>query len=196
MKIHTLVVGELGTNCYIVVSDEGNGFIIDPGDEAQRIRDFLSKHNIRAKFIVNTHGHIDHFKADADLNLPVYIHVKDAPYIRDPEQNEMTSFFGTFKPVVPQRILKEGDMIELDELRFRVLSTPGHTPGGICLWADGILFSGDTLFKDGMGRTDLPHGSYVLMVASLKKLSSLDKATVVYPGHGPQTTVGDEFQHI
>ncbi|MFH0877292.1 MAG: MBL fold metallo-hydrolase, partial [Candidatus Omnitrophota bacterium] len=179
-----------------VVSDKANAFIIDPGDEGKRIKDFLSKQKLTVRFAVLTHGHIDHFKAAADLGLPVYIHAKDAPFIQDPEINEMTSFFGTFVPIVPQRILKEGDVVELDELHFRVLNTPGHTPGGICLFADGVLFSGDTLFKNGMGRTDLPHGSYVFMVASLKKLSALDKTTVVYPGHGPQTTIGEEFPNI
>lgn len=193
MKIHRLVVGELHTNCYIVVSQKGNAFIIDPGDDAGQIQAFCRKEAIDLKFIVNTHGHIDHIKADRDLNLPVYAHEDDARMISSPEKNIMTSFFGTFMPVVPSRLLKDGDSVVLDEMVFRVIHTPGHTSGGICLFSQKVLFSGDTLFRDGVGRTDFPGASSERLSDSLKKLSLLGKDTVVYPGHGGRTTIGREL---
>lgn len=193
MKIHKLVVGELRTNCYIVVSKDNNAFIIDPGDDVAQIQAFCRQKGIALQFIVNTHGHIDHMKANHALKLPVYVHEEDAEMIRFPEKNMMVSFFGTFAPVEPARLLKDGDSIELDEIVFHVIHTPGHTRGGICLLADKILFSGDTLFRDGIGRTDFPGASSRDISVSLEKLSLLAKDTVVYPGHGGQTTIGREL---
>ena len=104
MKIFKLVVGSLGTNCYIVVSEKGNAFIIDPGDEAEKIKSFLAKRKLIARFVVNTHGHIDHIKADAEIALPVYLHQDDREMIVDPAKNMMTAFFGTFDPVTPEAL--------------------------------------------------------------------------------------------
>lgn len=193
MKITRLSLGVLDTNCYIVSSEKGNAFIIDPADSADEIKDALRRDDLAAKFIVNTHGHIDHIKADAVLSLPVYIHSLDAEIISDPQKNHMISFFGGFEPVVPERLLEEGDLIKLDELTFKVIHTPGHTHGCICIYGEGVLFSGDTLFKNGIGRTDIPRSSATDMENSLKKLSALDPDTVVYPGHGPKTSIRSEF---
>lgn len=193
MKIHKLVVGELNTNCYIVVSRQDNAFVIDPGDSAGRILDFCRKQHISLKFIINTHGHIDHIKADDELKLPVYAHPNDADMISCPGKNMMISFFGAFTPVVPERLLEDGDTVVLDELTFKVIHTPGHTSGGLCLFAEGVLFSGDTLFRGGVGRTDFPGASPKELAGSLRKLSVLDENTAVYPGHGPQTTIGREL---
>ncbi|MFH1692639.1 MAG: MBL fold metallo-hydrolase [Candidatus Omnitrophota bacterium] len=193
MIIHKLVVGELRTNCYIVVSENNNAFIIDPGDNAAGIQAFCQQKGVVPQFIVNTHGHIDHIKANDALKLPVYVHEDDVEMVSSPVKNMMTSFFGTFTPVVPERRLKDGDSIELDGMIFHVIHTPGHTRGCICLSADKILFSGDTLFRDGVGRTDFPGASSEDLDVSLKKLSLLDKDTVVYPGHGGQTTIGCEL---
>lgn len=193
MRVTRLCVGVLDTNCYIVSSSKNNAFIIDPGDNAPDIKDTLSRENLKAKFIINTHGHVDHIKANLYFNLAVYAHKLDAQMISNPEKNDMVSFFGTFEPVSPARLLEEGDSVALDELVFKVIHTPGHTPGGICLFGEGVLFSGDTLFKNGVGRTDIPGSSYNDLKTSLKKLSLLDGSTVVYPGHGPKTTIKDEF---
>lgn len=193
MKIHRLPVGELSTNCYIVVSKELRAFLVDPGDEAEKIKGFLTKNKIEAKFIVHTHGHFDHIKADGVLGLPVYIHENDAELLKHPEKNPMIEFFGPVDAVVPDRLLKEGDTIILDELIFNVLHTPGHTSGGICLLGESILFSGDTLFKDGVGRTDFPGASPGELKISLKKIAQLKGDIKVYPGHGPETTIGREF---
>jgi glyoxylase-like metal-dependent hydrolase (beta-lactamase superfamily II) len=113
--------------------------------------------------------------------------------ISDPKKNLMTAFYGTFQPVIPARLLDDGDEVVCDELSFKVIHTPGHTPGGICLFGHGVLFSGDTLFRDGIGRTDFPGASALQMETSLKELSKLPVDTVVYPGHGPTTTIGREF---
>jgi glyoxylase-like metal-dependent hydrolase (beta-lactamase superfamily II) len=193
MKICRLPVGELSTNCYVVVSRDLRAFLIDPGDEAEKIKGFLSKNKIEAKFIVHTHGHFDHIKADAALGLPVYIHENDADLIRHPEKNPMIELFGPVDAVTPKRLLKEGDKIILDELTFSVIHTPGHTSGGICLFGDGVLFSGDTLFKDGVGRTDFPGASSEELEVSLRKIAQLKGDTKVYPGHGPETTVAREL---
>ena len=194
MKIHRVIVGSLQTNCYIVASEKKRAFVIDPGDDAAKITQCLKKNGLTPVFIVNTHGHIDHIKANASLKLPVFAHAADAEMISNPNKNNMTFFFGGFDPVMPERLLKEGDAVELDELSFRVIHTPGHTRGGMCLLGQGVLFSGDTLFRDGIGRTDFPGASEAAMQDSLKILSKLDGATVVYPGHGPDTTIARELQ--
>ncbi len=193
MKIYRTVVGSLDTNCYIVASKENGAIIIDPGDEPEVISEVLSSHNLSPKIIIDTHGHIDHIKADAALKLPVYVHEQDWQMVSDPDRNLMTTFFGSFEPVQPARLLKDADIIELDELKIRVIHTPGHTMGCICLSVENVLFSGDTLFRDGVGRTDFPGSSHALLLESLKKISLLSSDTVVYPGHGPDTTVGREL---
>lgn len=193
MKIYKVVVGELATNCYIVASEKKNAFIIDPGDDAAKIREVLSAQKLEPLFIVNTHGHIDHIKANFELGLPVYVHESEEDMVACPEKNIMTAFFGTFSPVRPARLLKDGDLLRLDDLTFEVMHTPGHTRGCICLFGGGALFSGDTLFRDGVGRTDFPGASHGLLLSSLKRLSMLDKDVRVYPGHGPETTIGREL---
>lgn len=192
MMIKRLVVGELDTNCYVVASQDKNAFIVDPGDDAQVIGSFLKEHDLTGRFIINTHGHIDHIKANFDLGLDVYIHSRDARLISDPGSNPMTFFFGGFQPVVPSRLLEEGDLCVLDELSFKVLHTPGHTAGCICLSGEGVLFSGDTLFKNGIGRTDFPGASSVQIEESLRKICAYEDEIVVYPGHGSETSLGRE----
>jgi glyoxylase-like metal-dependent hydrolase (beta-lactamase superfamily II) len=193
MKVFPIVVGELGTNCYIVSSSQRRAFVIDPGDDADKVRRCLKDNGLEARFIVNTHGHIDHIKADVALGLPVYIHEEDRDMVSDPARNMMTVFFGTFEPVVPERLLRDGDDVTLDELTFSVIHTPGHTRGSVCLLGHGVLFSGDTLFRNGVGRTDYPGASARKIEESLERLAGLAAETIVYPGHGPQTTIGREL---
>jgi hydroxyacylglutathione hydrolase len=192
MKIYPVVVGSLSTNCYIVATDQKNAFVIDPGDDADRILAVIKKHGLSARFIVDTHGHYDHIRANAALRLPVYAYETEAEMISDPKKNLSASIFGSFEPVSVERRLKSGDSVALDELTFRVIHTPGHTMGSLCLFGHGVLFSGDTLFKNGIGRTDFPGASADAMERSLKELARLEPETIVYPGHGPRTTIKDE----
>jgi len=194
MLIEKIIVGEFQTNCYIVgCKKTGKGFIIDPGDEYERIKKVISKTGIEPSFIVNTHGHMDHIKDDDRFNLPVYIHSQDVECLTEPARN-LSLFFG-LPLIVEVRCLaiEEGDILKAGELSFSVLHTPGHSPGSICLSSGNILFTGDTLFCGGYGRTDLPGASEETLFKSIReKLLILPDDTIIYPGHGPSSTIGQE----
>lgn len=194
ITIERIIVGEIQTNCYVVTCREtGECFIIDPGDEYERIAAVVTKRKVKPSFVVNTHGHADHIKEDGKFNLPVYIHRLDAECLRDPEKN-LSAFLGI--PVVVDvepSLLEEGDTVRIGNVSFEVLHTPGHSPGSICLKNGKILFTGDTLFCGGYGRTDLPGGSEGQLFDSIRrKLMILPEDTVIYPGHGPSSTIGAE----
>ena len=197
MIIEKLVVGPFASNCYIVGSEANKeGMIIDPGDEAKQILKRVKDLELDIKFIVLTHGHIDHTGALKEVReatgAEVVIHGDDAKFLK----NQLVAIaFGVFYPMPPppDRLLKGGDSIDIGDLHFEVLHTPGHTPGGICLLGEGVVFSGDTLFNYGVGRTDLPGGSSSQLMNSIQtKLMVLPDNTVVYAGHGPDTTIGAE----
>jgi glyoxylase-like metal-dependent hydrolase (beta-lactamase superfamily II) len=193
MVIDRLIVGPLQTNCYIISDQEKDSFIIDPGDESDKIMKFIRSKNLKVHFIINTHSHIDHIKADYDLKLPVYIHGLDAEALENPAKNFSSFLLGDFNSCKPAKILKDQDKIGLKNFVIEVLHTPGHTPGGICLKVDNVVFTGDTLFKDGIGRTDLPGGSYEAIIASIRnKLLCLKDDMIIYPGHGESSTIGKE----
>lgn len=194
MRIDTLAVGHMQANCYIVSSQKtGNAILIDPGDEYDKINDFLEKNKLTAKLIVHTHGHIDHIQADNEFNLPVYAHKSDLGLLKNPEKN-LSSFLS--HPFTVKReivILEDGQSVALDDLRLTVLHTPGHTPGGICLKVNNAVFTGDTLFAGSIGRTDFPGASEEQLLQSIRdKLINLADDTIVYPGHGPESTMGRE----
>ena len=200
MIINGLVVGPLASNCYIV-SPESNkeGMIIDPGAEAAVILKKVSDLELDIKYIVLTHGHIDHIGAVKEVKeatgAEVAIHADDAPALQG--QSFFAEQFGlSFQtPPPPDRLLQGGDSIDIGDLHFLVLHTPGHSAGGICLLGQGVLFSGDTLFNFGIGRYDLPGGDYYQLMNSIHtKLMVLPDETAVYPGHGPSTTIGAERQ--
>ena len=196
MILRKLVVGELATNCYIVGSETTReGMVIDPADEASQILKSVKTADLKVKYIVLTHGHPDHFAALSELKkdtgAQVLVHREDAEILELPP----VVFFGATFPQPPpaDRQLEDGETIELGDLKLRVIHTPGHTPGGICLLANNVLFSGDTLFNNGIGRYDLPGGNLEKLMDSLhRKVLTLPEKTVVYPGHGPETTIGDE----
>jgi len=176
--------------------------IVDPGDEAERIASVVEREDLQVKLILNTHGHADHIAANAALkarfaDAPLAIHSFDAAMLEDPQAN-LSAFFG-FAITSPRadRTLADGDIVKLGREQFSVIHIGGHSPGSICLLAhvdgNGILFSGDTLFAGGIGRTDFPGGDLRELVTGIKeKLLSLDPETLVYPGHGPTTTIGEE----
>lgn len=187
MKIHTIKVGDLATNCYILEdANSKEALVIDPGDEPSAIIDLLNHHQLKTKFIITTHGHFDHVGANRilkeKLNIPILMHEAD--------------LFGLsiVDAPAPDRFLKDGDQINLGKESFIVIHTPGHTPGGICLYneKEKTLFSGDTLFFGTYGRVDLPYSNEKEMAGSLKRLLKLPPETIVYPGHGKPTTIGNE----
>ncbi len=185
MKRKTLVLGDYQVNCYLVSDEEGRGVIIDPGYEADRILRAVKEGNLDIKAIFLTHGHFDHIGAVKPLaqalNCPVYLHPKEV----------------TLPPYLTQGLLyyteeyRQGDEISGGDLTFRVIETPGHTEGSVCLLCEDHLFTGDTLFAGSCGRTDLG-GSMLDMLASLKALAALEGNYRVFPGHGPETDLDYE----
>jgi hydroxyacylglutathione hydrolase len=195
-QIACLVVGLLQGNCYLVrCNAAGDGVVIDPGDEAEGIARELGALNLRPEAILLTHGHLDHANAACDLRKKfrsrVVCHRLDAGLVRARDEE---AFLGiVHRPCTVDQEVSDGDVLEVGGKQFKVLHTPGHTPGSVCYVMDNLLFSGDTLFQGSIGRMDLPGGSEEDMRSSLTdRLARLDDGMVVYPGHGPSTTIGEE----
>jgi glyoxylase-like metal-dependent hydrolase (beta-lactamase superfamily II) len=193
--IKQIVVGSLETNCYIFADlDTSDAVLIDPGSNGEeRIRSELGNHGLKLKCIINTHGHGDHISSNRRFEAPIYIHRLDADFLENSELNLSATFGLTIKSPPASRLLEEGDIIKIGNLELKVIHTPGHTPGSICLLTNGAVFTGDTLFMGGVGRTDFPYGSEEQLINSTKqKLLILEDETVIYPGHGPMSTIGKE----
>jgi glyoxylase-like metal-dependent hydrolase (beta-lactamase superfamily II) len=199
MILKELVVGPFGSNCFIVGSEaEKEGMIIDPGADTDAIVKAVSELGLSIALVVATHNHIDHVGAlgpvvDA-VGARYAIHEADVEGMTPEMFARMFGIAADGKaPPQPDMLLHDGDVIEVGDLKFTVLHTPGHTRGGISLLGDGVVFSGDTLFNFGIGRTDLPGGDYNTLIKSIvTRIMQLPDETVVYPGHGPSTTVGME----
>jgi glyoxylase-like metal-dependent hydrolase (beta-lactamase superfamily II) len=202
MKIDCLVLGAFETNCYVLRASETakDCLIIDTGLEADELIGFLQLHKLNPVTVVLTHGHVDHIAGLVALrrrypDIKVYIHKLDAEMLTGKNDNLSYMAGISFSSPPADFLLVEGDTIEQVNVKLDVLHTPGHTPGGICLYSkdDGIVFVGDTLFADSVGRTDMPGGNGTQLIKSIKqKLCTLPDETIVYPGHGPQTTIGQE----
>ena len=205
--IKKLVVGPLQANCYLV-SDAATRetAIIDPGGDAREIIRCMEDGGLKPVAIVNTHAHPDHVGANAELkkryNIPLLLHEADAPALA--QSGMLGSLIGLFldPSPPPDKLLHGGDEIKVGKLALKVIHTPGHTQGGICLWCEGqgneapLLFSGDTVFQDSVGRTDLPGGSYEALMDSIRtRIMPLPDRTRILPGHGPETTLGREKRH-
>jgi len=198
MILETLQVGPMQVNCYILASGpDSPAIIIDAGDESKRIEKVLKKHRIKPAFIINTHGHIDHIGCDDKFGVPIYIHRMDLELLRNPERN-LSAFLGVpFSLKSDIKVLEDKECLELGQIQLEVIHVPGHTPGGISLLMkkpkDKILFTGDSLFYHSIGRTDFPGASEDLLIKSIKeRLFKLSDDTIVYPGHGPSSTIGEE----
>ncbi len=197
MIIKKLVVGPIQSNCYIVGSEKTKqGIIVDPGADAEQILEMVNQEGLDIKFIVITHVHTDHAgaaqKVKEATGAQVCFHPEDAPLRQGSKRWLSGTIFGTAydDPPPADRYLSEGDSIDVGNLHFTVLHTPGHSPGGICLLGEGVVFSGDTLFNHGIGRYDLEGGNYPELMNSIHtKLMVLPDETIVYTGHGPETTI-------
>jgi len=195
MMIKKMVVGGLETNCYIFADlDTKESALIDPGGNKEGlIESEIKRHGLKLKCIINTHGHGDHISSNRKFKAPVYIHKLDANFLENSELNMSAAFGFAIKSPPANRLLEDGDIIDVGELKLRVIHTPGHTPGSISLLGDGVVFTGDTLFAGGVGRTDFPYGSDKQLINSIKyKLLTLDEKTIIYPGHGSSSTIGKE----
>ncbi len=208
MKIDKVITGEFQVNCFIVHND-GNAIIIDPGDDVDVIETKIKDLNVTPVLYIQTHGHMDHISALAELQsrfkAPVYMTTEDAKWAFT-EINCMPPFFPNPPEKTPiAKYVENGDEFCFAGLRFKIIKTPGHTPGGICIYFydNQVLFSGDTVFAGSVGRTDLPGGDSRILTNSLKKLlQTIPNQTRIYPGHGPATTMDLEkrnnfyFQNI
>ena len=198
MILEAVCVGPMQVNCYILASDENSpAMIIDPGDQARKIQQVLEKYKLKPAFIINTHGHYDHIGGDDKFGVPVYIHEKEAASLKDPQLNLSGLFALDYQVKSEIRMLKDNEIIGLDDIQLKVIHMPGHTPGGIALKmlkpSDKIIFTGDSLFCQGIGRSDMAGGDESLLIKSIKeKLLTLSDDTVIYPGHGPSSTIGEE----
>ena len=192
--IRKLVVGPMGVNCYIVADPaSGDACVIDPGAEPQKIKNILAREGLSLKFIINTHGHGDHIAANGYFNVPIYIGSLDADFLTDSDRNLSMSFGFPIRSPEASRLLKDGERVSLGALEFRVIHTPGHTPGSISLKLDNKVFTGDALFCGGIGRSDFPYGDEALLLKSIRhKLFALDDECVIHPGHGDSSTIGGE----
>ncbi len=193
-NVDSLEVGPMGANCYIVTHNPTkDACIIDPGGEPERIMDFIKKNGLKPKFIINTHGHGDHILGNGYFGVPIYIHRLEKDFLTDPGLNLSGAFGLSIKTPKASKLLEDGDKVYLNDLEFEILHTPGHTPGGISIKLKDVVFTGDTLFAGTVGRTDLPDGDEKALLGSIRsKLFTLDDDTLVYPGHGQESTIGIE----
>ncbi|MBR5155353.1 MAG: MBL fold metallo-hydrolase [Clostridia bacterium] len=198
MIFHRFILGDLVTNCYIIADDETkNAALFDAPANAEKILDYAEKNGLNIKYIFLTHAHFDHILALNELKektgAQILLHEEEEKYLYDPELNFLGEKADSVVLPAADKLLKDGDIIELDHLSIKVIHTPGHTVGGVCYLIDNILISGDTLFSGAIGRFDFPLGSFDDEIRSIKeKLMVLDDETKVYPGHGFSTTIGKQ----
>jgi len=201
LQVEPLIVGPLFSNCYIIYDDkEKLGAVIDPGDDADIILTKVKEMDVEIKYILATHGHFDHIGAVAELKTALgadfLAHQDDFFFIEDGKNAALRWGVHIQQPPKPDRFIEDGDKIKIGKFEFKVIHTPGHSPGGVCFLYDRILFGGDTLFQGSIGRTDFRKGSFEDLKNSIRKrLYSLPDDTIVYTGHGPPTTIGDEKKY-
>ena len=201
MIIKELVVGPLMANCFICgCSKTKEAVVIDPGGDASTILLSLADSKLKVKYIINTHGHFDHVSANGKMKdatgADILIHPLDAPMLEKLSSN--AAFFGVSVENSPpcDQTLEEGDTVSFGDITLKVIHTPGHTPGGISLYTNGVVFVGDTLFAGSIGRTDFPGGDFNTLISSIKtKLFNMKDDIRVFSGHGPETSIGIEKRH-
>ena len=195
--------GMFAVNCYIVISEAGNAVLIDAPEGGERILAEIQKSGAVLKKILLTHGHCDHIDSLAEIaektGAEVYIHKFDAPKLTDSRMN-LSELFAMYLDAPVKHFdraipISDGDIISQDELGFRVIHTPGHTSGSVCYILDDVMFSGDTLFRDSIGRTDMPDGDYSVLAKTLSAISEISENYRVLPGHNEETTLERERSH-
>lgn len=201
MLVHKLTLGLFGVNNFIIHSPNSTkAILIDACDDPQSILEKIADLKLELIYLINTHGHGDHIAGNEEIikhtGAKLMIHPLDEPYLSNPGLN-LSSFMGIeLKSPLPDRLLNEGDIVELDDLQLEVLHTPGHTPGNITLVADGLAFVGDVIFRESIGRTDFPGSSHQQLIETIQtKIYTLPDNTILYNGHGPETTVGHEKKY-
>lgn len=197
MKIECIPVGELEVNCYLL-SEGSSAVIIDPGASFELLVKRIEEQNLSLRAIVLTHGHFDHIGAVAKLsekyNAPVYAHKGDEEMLTDNEKSLAKGFGTSVEPCKIDVYLEDETTVEIDGIKFDVYHTPGHSNGGVCLYTNGVLFTGDLLFKNSIGRFD--RGDLRTELRSLKRvMDTFDDETIVYAGHGESTTIGTERRY-
>lgn len=198
MIIERIPAGIYAVNCFIISCEQTKkAAVIDPGGDAEEIVKYIDEHELELQYILLTHGHGDHIggilEIKAKKEVPVLIHEDDASMLQDANKNLSKLMSGPDVELIPDRVLKGGEILELGELKLHIMHTPGHTPGGICIKVKDCLFTGDTLFANSIGRTDFEGGSFEKIIDSIKsKLLVYDDQTKVFPGHGPASTIGRE----
>ncbi|OGW53711.1 MAG: hypothetical protein A2Y81_08725 [Nitrospirae bacterium RBG_13_43_8] len=199
VEIKIFIVGLLETNCYLVYNRVNkNGFLIDPGFFDKRILDTIKGESIKVKNIINTHGHSDHTAANKKFGYPTLIHEDDIDFLKNPTKYLSFPFHITSSSAYVDiaRLLKDRDIIAEDGITFEVIHTPGHTPGSICLKMGNRIFTGDTLFREGIGRTDLTYGNETNLLRAIReRLMVFPNETEILPGHGPSSTIGYEREN-
>jgi glyoxylase-like metal-dependent hydrolase (beta-lactamase superfamily II) len=201
MILEALSLGPLETNCYILALEKNSAaLIIDPGSEPRKIKAVLEHHGLRPAAVINTHGHYDHIGCDDKFDVPVYVHKDELVMLRNADKNLSAVFSLGYSVKAEIRVVEEGSVINEAGIRLKVIHLPGHTPGGMALLleepAEKMVFTGDALFYRSIGRSDLEGGDGELLARCIKeKLLSLDPETLVYPGHGPSSTIGYEKAH-
>jgi hydroxyacylglutathione hydrolase len=198
MNLETLVVGPLEVNCYLLACAEtGSAAVIDPGTDGEEIIFRVRELDWTPIMLINTHGHLDHWSANADVagafDIPIYFPAGDLWLLQAEDVFGLAPILGTRPCPQPAGLLEDGSRLELGRLELSVRHTPGHTPGGCCLVVEDSCFTGDTLFAGGIGRTDLQGGDLEQLLHSIRaKILNLPDETRILPGHGPASTVGEE----
>ncbi|HEU5186272.1 MAG TPA: MBL fold metallo-hydrolase [Gemmatimonadaceae bacterium] len=197
MIVRTLTVGPLEENAYLVVDETTRrGVLIDPGEEAELLLDTVRDERAELEAIWLTHGHMDHVGAIAAIvratPVPIYLHPHERPIYDSAAQHGIVFGLRVEQPPPPDRSLADGDTLHVGTLRFSVIHVPGHAPGHVAIHGNGVAFVGDCLFAGSVGRTDLPLASGAQLERSLERICALPDETIVYPGHGPATSIGRE----